>query len=156
MMKELFELIFEGVNPSRLFSLLKEIESKSDRIFDFNFSEDFFSSNVDIFSELLIDSFLGFNGDLYFGVSMEGFNVKDGLKLPVVLLRVLKYQGEVDVGLFFYMNDFNSAGKVMLEFQKYMNEISADFGFENFYGGLEPASDQETRFFTNNRQGPLL
>ncbi|MBI7758106.1 hypothetical protein JEV82_29135, partial [Pseudomonas aeruginosa] len=53
MMKELFELIFEGVNPSRLFSLLKEIESKSDRIFDFNFSEDFFSSNVDIFSELL-------------------------------------------------------------------------------------------------------
>ncbi|HCW0225216.1 hypothetical protein FA213_27865 [Pseudomonas aeruginosa] len=93
MMKELFELIFEGVNPSRLFSLLKEIENKSDRIFDFNFSEDFFSSNVDIFSELLIDSFLGFNGDLYFGVSMEGFNVKDGLKLPVVLLRALKYQG---------------------------------------------------------------
>lgn len=41
MMKELFELIFEGVNPGRLFSLLKEIESKSDRIFDFNFSEDF-------------------------------------------------------------------------------------------------------------------
>ncbi|EMM2268190.1 hypothetical protein ROT06_005774 [Pseudomonas aeruginosa] len=72
MMKELFELIFEGVNPSRLFSLLKEIESKSDRIFDFNFSEDFFSSNIDIFSELLIDSFLGFNGDLYFCVSMEG------------------------------------------------------------------------------------
>lgn len=27
-----------------------------------------------------------------------------------------------------------------------MNGISADFGFENFYGGLEPASDQETRF----------
>ncbi|HHX6538901.1 TPA: hypothetical protein ACVGKH_003012 [Pseudomonas aeruginosa] len=101
MMKELFELIFEGVNPGRLFSLLKEIESKSDRIFDFNFSEDFFSSNVDIFSELLIDSFLGFNGDLYFGVSMEGFNVKDGLKLPVVLLRVLKYQGRLMWGCVF-------------------------------------------------------
>ncbi|MBW6238987.1 hypothetical protein Q8W80_20815 [Pseudomonas aeruginosa] len=155
-MKELFEVIFEGVKTSRLFFLLKEIESKSDRIFDFNFSEDFFSSNVNVFSELLIDSFLGFNGDLYFGVSMEGFSVKDGLKLPVVLLRVLKYEGGVDVGLCFYMNDFNSAGKVMLEFQKYMNGISADFGFENFYGGLEPASDQETRFFTNNRLGPLL
>ena len=145
-MKELFEVIFEGVNTSRLFFLLKEIESKSDRIFDFNFSEDFFSSNVNVFSELLIDSFLGFNGDLYFGVSMEGFSVKDGLK----------FEGGVDVGLCFYMNDFNSAGKVMLEFQKYMNGISADFGFENFYGGLEPASDQETRFFTNNRLGPLL
>ncbi|HCL4091433.1 TPA: hypothetical protein N2C57_006547, partial [Pseudomonas aeruginosa] len=106
-MKELFEVIFEGVNTSRLFFLLKEIESKSDRIFDFNFSEDFFSSNVNVFSELLIDSFLGFNGDLYFGVSMEGFSVKDGLKLPVVLLRVLKYEGGVDVGLCFYMNDFN-------------------------------------------------
>ncbi len=31
-MKELFEVIFEGVNTSRLFFLLKEIESKSDRI----------------------------------------------------------------------------------------------------------------------------
>ena len=91
---------------------------------------------------------MGFNGDLYFGVSMEGFSVKDGLKLPVVLLRVLKYEGGVDVGLCFYMNDFNSAGKVMLEFQKYMNGISADFGFENFYGGLEPASDQETNFLS--------
>lgn len=38
----------------------------------------------------------------------------------------------------------------------FAKRISELFEVKNFYSGMEPARDKETRFFTNDTMGPLV
>lgn len=86
---------------------------------------------------------------------LRGLKVSEVICLPLVFLRVLKYSGEVDVELSFSDLPFFEIGCVMIAMQSYANALSNVFRVERFYGGLEPALDVETRYFTGTTLGPL-
>ncbi len=44
---------------------------------------------------------------------------------------------------------------VLVLFFAFSKEVAKEFEFGNCYFGMEPASDESTRFFTNDVLGPL-
>ena len=77
------------------------------------------------------------------------------ISLRLVWLRVVKYEGKVDVELSF--NDVSpiAIDHVMLAAQRYAERLSTKFNMKIFYGGLEPAGDTDTTYFTGNTLGSL-
>lgn len=42
------------------------------------------------------------------------------------------------------------------QLMRFSNTIATESGIEDYYGGLEPASDVQTRFFSKSEIGPLF
>lgn len=74
--------------------------------------------------------------------------------LENVFLRVVKYENYFDVDFNFKIAE-EKTPELMHCLHAYAKKISIDFEVKNFFGGIEPASDEETRYFTNEISGPL-
>ncbi|MHA6790231.1 hypothetical protein ACWA6H_21330 [Pseudomonas bijieensis] len=155
MTTESYEVIFEGVPDKVLFALLKVIEGNADTLSDLTVSEPVeLLSKSGVYKEL-IDDFCIREEDACLSECLGGFHVSPALTLPSVLLRVVKYGGGTDVELSFDGVVTLGVDGVMLDVQRYASNLSRFFGVTKFYGGLEPAIDVETRYFTNDMLGPL-
>ncbi|MGL6011421.1 MAG: hypothetical protein ACRC0J_07895 [Shewanella oncorhynchi] len=72
------------------------------------------------------------------------------------LIRILKYQGKFDLDISFDEDDVGLADVNGIDaFFAFSKEVAKKFEFGNCYFGMEPASDESTRFFTNDVLGPL-
>ena len=74
------------------------------------------------------------------------------------LLQIIKYDGTYDVALSFLSEDISCKGSMgsIESLRSSAVEFLAISGGENVYCGYEPAHDEKTRFFTNNRIGPIV
>jgi len=85
--------------------------------------------------------------------------IKDGISIKNVHVRILCYDESVyDVEMNFILNDTNAGTQDALQFSLhgFALELAEKCGVQSYYGGLEPAADQETRIFTNEKAGPLF
>jgi hypothetical protein len=103
-----------------------------------------------------LDSILSFHGDVTVIINLDDMKV-GGLILPKVLLRLVKYGERYNIDFNFDSNELENVSMVSLatEFHDHTKEIARNNGVDNFFGGMEPASDEDTRYFTNNDLGPL-
>jgi hypothetical protein len=155
MTTESYEVIFEGVPDKALFALLKVIEGNADTLSDLTLSEPVELLSKSGIYKKLIDDFCTRVEDVCLSERLGGFHVSPALTLPSVLLRAVKCGGRADVELSFDNVVASDVDSVMLAVQIYASNLSSFFGVTKFYGGLEPAVDVETRYFTNDLLGPL-
>jgi hypothetical protein len=88
-------------------------------------------------------------------------NLKDlkvGEKLvECVTLRIIHYGDISDVSLLFSSLDCKKAGiSTSEELYRWAKGFSVKYCTANFFGGLEPASDEQTQLFSKGRVGPVM
>ncbi|CAK14032.1 hypothetical protein [Pseudomonas entomophila] len=154
-MSESYEVVLQQVAKSDLRVLLECIEMESQALSGLAVSEELGGDVSAGINKNLIDAFFAHQGDVCLMERLHEFNVSGTIRLPLVFLRVIKYKGEVDVELSFNDAPSFDIDRVMLAMQGYADELSKKFHINEFYGGLEPAADTDTRYFTGNTLGPL-
>ncbi len=86
--------------------------------------------------------------------TVKGLRVGAVLRIPTLLIRVLGFEGRVSIDFSFDM-DWADVGAAMSELQRHFLQLKMLSGAETVYGGMEPAQDMDTRFFTDAERGPL-
>ena len=155
-MSNLFEVVFENVVKSNAIRLLMLLTAGAGRIINAQCSEDV---RLIIAGELdanALDSILNFHGDVTVLIRLNEMKVGD-IILPNVLLRLVKYGELYDIDFNFDSNEFENVGMMNLvtELHDYVKEIARNHNVDTFFGGMEPAWDEDTRYFTNDNLGPL-
>ncbi|NIF15406.1 hypothetical protein [Pantoea sp. Cy-639] len=154
-MSELYEIVLQQVAKSDLHALLECIEMGSQTLSGLAVSEKFGGIVSAGVNKKLVDAFLAHEGDACLMAHLHEFNVSRSIRLPLVFLRVIKHKDEVDIELSFNDTPPLDIGRIMFAMQRYTDELSKKFHIKEFYGGLEPAADIDTRYFTGNTLGPL-
>ncbi|MGY8819599.1 MAG: hypothetical protein ACKVLM_09380 [Pseudomonadales bacterium] len=154
-MSESYEVVLAQVAADDLHALLERIEKNSQTFSGLAVSEELGGVHSKGGNKALIDSVITFDGDVCLTGLLTGLRISEAICLALVLLRVIKHKGEVDVELSFDDAPSLDTGSVMLAMQKYANALSNNFNVKEFYGGLEPAADADTRYFTGSSFGPL-
>ena len=146
----LYEVVFESVDRNSFPSLLTAIVANSDNI-----------ANVDCTEGVVLPSMLQIrSGDVMhlFQESADGcisiglLDVNIGAAiLPSLLLRCVKYGTQFDLDFSFELDDSDEGNVVNLMkiLQDWIIGLAKDINVKSFFGGMEPASDKETRYFTN-------
>jgi predicted CopG family antitoxin len=148
-MANLLEVVFEGICKNDVVQLLLRLVPNIENIVNVQCTEDIELLGEQGLNIKSLGSTLNIDGNL--SVLIELKNMKAGeLSLCDVLLRIVKYEGAFDI-------DFNfDIGKqknkdvvlVMKSLHNFAKDIAADFKISNFFGGIEPASDKSSRYFS--------
>jgi hypothetical protein len=154
-MTESYEVVFQQVAASDLLELLKALEMSAEMLSGLAVSEDIENIVLAGIDKELVDAVISYEGDVCLTGQLHGFKAPRGVRLPFVLLRVIKYKDDIDVELSFDADSSFDDEFVMLAVQMYADELSKKYYMTDFYGGLEPAKDTDTRYFTGNVLGPL-
>ncbi|WP_223494563.1 hypothetical protein [Stenotrophomonas indicatrix] len=149
-MSDAYEVVMEGVPLDGVLAVLARIWRSSDSVS----VPEVDGMPVDV--EMWIDAGPGSacaDGDSCLVQTLQGFNVGN-VHLPFLLLRVLRYDGLMDVEVSFDA-DRAEVLAAMDELQKLFLYIKGVVGARTVIGGMEPAKDEETRFFTDEFPGPM-
>jgi hypothetical protein len=127
----IIEIVFENIPRHQLPALIKELyegEVDDKTLFDELTSNQAFYLN---FSEFKCSSFT--------------------LWKPSI--RVIQYEGKFDLELSF--DSGKQAGLTHLKLSVFFSDLAHKYHVEQVYGGFEPASDVDTRIFTDLALGPV-
>lgn len=155
-MSSLFEVVFENVEKSNISQLLMTLVTSAKQIVSTQCSEDIAIIEGGRLSSKILDSALNFEGNLIVLFNLQELKIR-GIVLPKVLLRIVKYADQYDIDFSFDESEFKNQNLMSLipELQSYANELAINYGIRSVFGGMEPASDENTRYFTNKALGPL-
>ena len=74
-----------------------------------------------------------------------------------VTLRIVHYSCVTDVSMLCTSTDCKDANiSTAIELYNWAVDICQKYGVNNFYGGLEPADDEDTQLFSKGGVGPIL
>lgn len=150
-----YEVIFEQVASCDLFELLNAIEGSSKSLSDLVLSEYSGPVSFEKLNEGVVESIISSEREICLTGRLLELSVSPKVCLPFVFLRVVKYCEGVDVELSFDDGLLFDIGRVMYSMMIYCNDLLERFYASELYGGLEPAMDVETRYFTGATYGPL-
>lgn len=155
-MSSSLEVVFENVLKSKVIQLLMLLITSSERIIRVQCSED-----ISLMNErgLDVDSFrslLGFDGDVSVLLNLNDMKIGSVI-LPNVLLRLVKYSECYDIDFNFDLEEVENVDMTALvaELHNHAKGVAKNHSMACFFCGMEPASDEDTRYFTNECLGPL-
>jgi len=155
-MSDLLEVVLENILRSKIYQLLAVLLEHAGQIIEIQCSEPIdILSETDI-SEDEIESFINLNDDASLIIKLNNLNVA-GITIPSVLLRLVKYGDQYDIDFNFDesdITDMDTTG-LMKKLHVYISDLGKNYQVADWFGGLEPASDEDTRYFTNSEFGPL-
>lgn|GEM_PF-2293072 len=85
---------------------------------------------------------------------INDFRLGSAVHIPTLLIRVFRFDGLASIDLSFDM-DWSNAGVAMPMLHRHFLKLKLLIGARAVYGGMEPAQDLDTRFFTDDERGPL-
>lgn len=147
-MDNVYEIVFEGVSKHDLYDFIRYIEMSAKSYTGLGVE----GAEGD---KEQVEMFLSSSADTRLIEKLFFFKVFDDVCLPCAWLSVLKYGAIVDVELSFYGPSSIEIDRFMRSMQRYAAAAAEKFCIKSFYGGLEPAQDLNTRYFTGNYFGPL-
>jgi hypothetical protein len=155
-MSNLFEVVFENVAKNDVSQLLMTLITSSKRIISAQCSEDFVLMDGDKLNTNILDLVLNFDGDISALINFQDMKVGRVI-LPKILLRLVKYTDQYDIDFSFDESEFENEDMMsqISEIHSYAKKLASEYDITSFFGGMEPASDEDTRYFTNELLGPL-
>lgn len=156
-MSDLIEVVFEKISKEFVTQLFIKLLKKTEKISNIKCSEQFISLPNEEISEDIIDKLIEYDCDFTLIVNTKNLKF-DNITIPNTLFRLIKYGYDYDVDFNF---DYNEIKNVKVPdliniLQNHMKIIASEFGVSSFYGGMDPASDKDTRYFTGEELGPLI
>lgn len=155
-MSNLIEVVFENVGKNCVLQLLKLLITSLENIISIECTENPSLFKEGQLSEEGINPFLDFEDDVTVLIKIRSIDL-GSIILPNVQLRLLKYEGQYDIEFNFDSNELENTTTTTLvkELHAYAKRIAIECGISDFCCGMEPASDEDTRYFTNDELGPL-
>lgn len=154
----LFEVVFEKVAKSKTVPIVLGLIEKGGRI---DSAECVFGENFNLIEagDLDIEALGSFLNSQHGGLVLINLEyLKFGnVTFPNVLVRIYKYDSYFNIDFNFRPQDLGieSLKTFVEELHKYSSEVARVFKLDTFFAGIEPAEDENTRFFTNDDLGPL-
>jgi hypothetical protein len=139
MMGQLVEIVFEALSFKQLKNVCKDISQKED-VLEGNLNN--FENNLEANCIDIPLGRLSFNSDVI---------------IDNVHLRLLNYEKQkFDVEINFNLEDIINTSTMRIEtvLFNYSLGIANRNGIDNYFAGIDPASDEVTRFFTGKKLGP--
>ena len=155
-MTDLLEVVLENVSCSNVCQLFLVLLGHAGQIIKVQSNEPIeISSEADI-SQDEIESFINLTNDASLIIKLRDLNLA-GIIIPSVLLRLVKYGDQYDIDFNFDESDISDVGttELMKELNVYISDLGKTYQVGEWFGGMEPASDEDTRYFTNTEDGPL-
>lgn len=152
-MSEVIEFVFEDVQLSRLSSLVSSITNYAQQVLSVECPE---REQIALSSAEGLELLIGSADELSVFYKLANVSI-GGVRAAFMLAEVVKYRGQCDVELSVWENDLrdSSVKALITTMARKMNELAAENGVHQWYSGLEPARDLETRYFTGLEMGPL-
>lgn len=156
-MSSLLEIVFENVVESNVTRILMLLIARAEKIVNVQCSEDISLIVASDLDPTALDSVLSFQGSVTVLINLDDVKV-GGIILPKVLLRLVKYGEQYDIDFNFDPNDLENLDMLTLvtELHYHAKKIAIEHDVKTFFGGIEPAVDEGTRYFTNDALGPVL
>ena len=156
-MDSIIEVVFENIEKNSVKKILNFFIDRSFAIISVSCSEQLDISENNIFISSGLNCFLELNTDASVFIEVKTMILKE-IVFPKVLIRIVKYENKYDIDFSFNCSELQNATnlKVVNALHSCALEISCNYDVERIYGGMEPASDASTRFFTNDKLGPLI
>lgn len=86
--------------------------------------------------------------------TINGFRLGSAVYIPTLLIRVFKFDETISIDFSFDM-DWSNVAVAMPMLHRHFQQLKLLSGARTVFGGMEPAQDQDTRFFTDDARGPL-
>nr|WP_321442958.1 hypothetical protein [uncultured Cohaesibacter sp.] len=155
-MSVLLEVVFENIQKTKVVQLFMLLVMASIRVVNVQCSEDADLMKEDELDVDSLSSLLNFDGDVSVLVGLNDMNIGD-VTLPNVLLRLVKYGDCYDIDFNFDTEEVENTdmAELVAELHHHAQQIAAEHCMAEFFCGMEPASDEYTRYFTNENLGPL-
>ena len=153
-MGQLLEVVLEEVARSDAYELLRELLEKSGKIERVECSEDLQLFQDSKVSEMGFAAYLGASSDAMLLIKVDQLRICDAV-IPAVLFRVMKYDDKLDIDFNFEEVPGWMEGDVMRRVQEFLGDLCNRYSVGRWFGGLEPAEDEDTRYFTGLHTGPL-
>lgn len=155
-MNNLFEVVFEGIDRNCVVRFLLHFISSSKQIISITCSENVVFMEGGVLNAEGLESVININEDMCVLIKLQDMKASSVL-VPDVLLRLVKYGEEFDVDFSFDASKLKNIDEPLItkHLHAFAEEMAKDVKLKNFFGGMEPASDESTRYFTNKNTGPL-
>lgn len=151
----LLEIVFENVKQVVVLPLLETVITNAASVVSAECSEVFPVWNNGGLELDAVGAAVDFNGTVSVLINVRSLTFR-GVSINLALIRILKCQGKFDLDISFDEDDVGLADVNGIgAFFAFSKEVAKKFEFGNCYFGMEPASDESTRFFTNDVLGPL-
>lgn len=155
-MDSLIELVFECTPKDKVIELLVHLICDAERIAGIDNQENIQLVEEGVLNKEAVESIINFASDASILLRLENMKI-DSIILPLVLLRLVKYHDQYDIDFNFNLNDIHNidVNKLIEVLHNYVTTLAKENGVESWFAGIEPASDEDTRYFTNEGLGPL-
>ena len=155
-MSSLIEVVFENIAKRNATQLLMTLITSAKQTVSTQCSEDVAIMDGEKLNTIILNSALNYKDNLTALFNLRELKV-GGTVLPKVLLRLVKYADQYDIDFNFDKSGLDNQNLMPLitELQNFANNLATDYDVKNVFGGMEPASDEDTRYFTNKVLGPL-
>jgi hypothetical protein len=154
-MNGLLEFVFEEVSPSHLAAMVIECVREKNNV------SEVVRDGVPLRLDSVLDSaylskIAAGDEDVACTANLKHLSVGEKL-VECVTLRIIHYDDISDVSLLFSSFDCKKAGiSTSEELYRWAKGFSVKYRIANFFGGLEPASDEQTQLFSKDRVGPVM
>lgn len=151
MVDYLIEVIFKKVSKSHISDFLLDITANGTLVDNYNLTCDFspFLWNHDSLDKL-------FNNETNFGLFINIQTLKsEHITIPNLGIVVLKFDKGIDLEINFDSFSIENTSNLTQRLMQLALEISKKCQPLEYYCGIEPAEDKETRLFTNDEIGPF-
>ncbi|MYM41169.1 hypothetical protein [Duganella qianjiadongensis] len=155
-MNNSFEVVFEKVPPQKIGELVSELLSHASEAECIEFSEENAAEDSRAITPDQLADRLSTGSDLTAMIRVRRFTTRAAIIDPV-LIRAIKYGNLVDLEISFDVDvdEGEKPTEIMQALHVYALDIARLFSTGDVYGGMEPAMDCATRYFTNSQSGPL-
>ncbi len=157
-MGELIEIVFENIGKNSLTSFLMELSDLGRNIKNYYISSGYgHDTKIDWQSSDSVSESLEKirEGSLF--VNLNALNTSS-IPISGCGLRIIHYDTDFDLEINFDPEDIPPLPDGR-ELEKILHDFAVKtaqkYGITDFYGGIEPAIDEDTRFFTCENVGPL-
>lgn len=153
-MSDILEVSFEEIAESKVVEFFLALISLSKKILNMNCSED---AEIDINDKDSLIEVLTSSENLTITVNLGEVSI-GSLTVVTAMVRLLKYGEQYDIELSWEPTDMDVMGTTtyIKKFHTHVKKLADDYNVASYYAGMEPASDEETRYFTGEVLGPLI
>ncbi|QPB85673.1 hypothetical protein CWC22_021940 [Pseudoalteromonas rubra] len=157
-MSDLIEIVIEDIKRSQVLDVLTKLTEGAGGAQKIWSSDEDFALDSSIGASIQdLSNFIDQADDAVLYFSFESLTLGE-VRLQQVLLRLVKYSEKFDIDFSFdeaSVSDWQMS-MLMVKVQKFIAMLVSGANVGDWFGGIEPASDEDTRYFTQDASGPLL
>lgn len=145
-MGQVIELVFEGMDIGKARELAIFVISCSRGVVDMTVDTAVAQSEAPQSIPSSFDSLF---------IRLKALCFSEGVEVPNVGIRSFRYDSQYDLEINVDLDDVENMERLVDVTFEFAQGAAAVLGIENYFAGLEPASDVDTRLFTMSARGPL-